>query len=179
MGVAGRGQVVVVLRGRHLDGLQRHLGGQAADDDGEVVRRARRRAAARRRWRSVEGKRGKAPSAHNWDTHMVLMLSSRNFMSDVGLSRALVCWYRYVLLADPPPWTTFAHTHANTRSTQDVGEKRGRERRHRTCVKGRTLAMKRNSYLDPGVAYSSICGRKDGRSSQQRRDTGRADRCTP
>ena len=76
----------------------------------------------------MAGKSGKAPSAHNWDTHMVLMLSSRNFMSDVGLSRALVCWYRYVLLADPPPWTPFAHTHANTRSTQDVGKKREGER---------------------------------------------------
>jgi hypothetical protein len=36
-------------------------------------------------------------------TYIVLMLSSRNFMSEVGLSRALVCWYRYVLLAEPPP----------------------------------------------------------------------------
>jgi len=76
----------------------------------------------------VEGKRGKAPSAHNWDTHMVLMLSSRNFMSDVGLSRALVCWYRYVLLADPPPWTTFAHTHTQTHDPPRMLMRRGEER---------------------------------------------------
>ena len=24
-------------------------------------------------------------------------------MSEAGFSRALVCWYRYVLLAEPPP----------------------------------------------------------------------------
>ena len=42
--VAGRGQVVEVARGRELHGLERHLGGGAADHEREVVGRTGRRA---------------------------------------------------------------------------------------------------------------------------------------